>query len=100
MNAHSAHLQEDGGPGHAGQPHSGGDSEHGTHGHHAHMVADFRRRFWVSLALTVPILAISPGLWGLLGLEAPLAFPGDRYALFTLASAVYFYGGRAGLSGL
>ena len=38
------------------------------------MVADFRRRYWVSLALTVPILAISPGFWGLLGIEAPLAF--------------------------
>ncbi len=34
-----------------------------THGHgdgRAQMVADYRRRFWISLALTVPILALSP----------------------------------------
>lgn len=42
--------------GHAEQR-TGPHSEH--HGHGA-MVADFRRRFWVSLVLTVPILALSP----------------------------------------
>ena len=36
-------------------------AEHASPGnHHAMMVADFRRRFWVSLALTMPILALSP----------------------------------------
>ena len=35
-----------------------GQGEHGGHeGHHAHMIADFRRRFWVALALTL----LSPG---------------------------------------
>jgi hypothetical protein len=33
------------------------------------MVADFRRRFWISLALTVPILAISEHFWALVGLR-------------------------------
>ena len=28
--------------------------------HHAHMVADFRKRFWISLAATVPVLILSP----------------------------------------
>lgn len=98
MNAQS-HPHAHGGTGHAAPPHGGDDSAHGGHASHAHMVADFRRRFWVSLALTVPILTISPGLWGLLGLGPPLAFPGDHYALFTLASAVYFYGGWPFLKG-
>ncbi|QJA07006.1 copper-translocating P-type ATPase [Thermosulfurimonas marina] len=63
------------------------------------MIADFRRRFWISLALTVPILFLSPMLRKLLGLGA-LAFPGDRYLLFGLASVVYFYGGWPFLRGL
>src|SRR5256884_1138069 len=67
---------------------------------HAHMVDDFRRRFWVSLALTVPVLATSEMIQHILGLRAVLAFPGDRYVEFGFASAVYFYGGRPFLTGL
>ncbi|MDA8128038.1 MAG: copper-translocating P-type ATPase [Betaproteobacteria bacterium] len=63
------------------------------------MVADFRRRFWVSLALTLPILAISSGFWGLFGLNPPLRFAGDRYAEFGFASVVFFYGGWPFLKG-
>jgi len=88
---------------HASHAHaSAGASEHAghdAHSHHAHMVADFRRRFWVSLALSVPILAISPHFWGLIGLAAPVAFPGARYVLFACAAAVYFYGGWPFLKG-
>ena len=64
------------------------------------MVADFRRRFWVAAALTVPILVLSPLLQQLFGLERLLTFPGDRYVVFTLASAVYVYGGWPFLTGL
>jgi P-type Cu2+ transporter len=72
---------------------------HDTHSHHAHMVADFRRRFWVSLALTVPILAISEHFWELVGLRPLLSFSGDRYVLFAFAAVVYFYGGWPFLKG-
>ena len=34
--------------------------DHGDH--HQMMVADFQRRFWVSLALTLPVVALSPAL--------------------------------------
>ena len=64
------------------------------------MVADFRRRFWVSLALTIPILALSPMIQAALGLEAALAFPGDRYLLFALSAVLFFYGGWPFLTGL
>mgnify|MGYP005832429641 CR=1 FL=1 len=70
----------------------------GQPSHHEMMVADFRRRFYVSAALTVPILALSPMLQEWLGVS--LRFPGDAYLLFALASAVYFYGGWPFLSGL
>jgi len=72
---------------------------HDAHSHHAHMVADFRRRFWISLALTVPILAISEHFWALVGLRPPLFFAGDRYVLFAFAAVVYFYGGWPFLKG-
>ena len=70
------------------------------HSAHAHMVDDFRRRFWVSLGLTVPVLATSEMLQHILGLRAVLAFPGDQYVEFVFASAVYFYGGWPFLTGL
>src|SRR5512134_2144860 len=71
------------------------------HGHdHGGMIADFRRRFWISLALTVPVLALSHIIQRLLGVEAAWAFPGDRFVLLGLSSAVYFYGGWPFLRGL
>ena len=39
-----------------GMRHGGHEDQHSDHGH---MVADFRRRFWVSCALTAPIVALS-----------------------------------------
>ena len=68
--------------------------------HHAMMIADYRRRFWVSLILTVPILLLSPLIQGFLGLEGRINFPGDSYVLFALSSVVYFYGGWPFLKGI
>ncbi len=73
--------------------HGGG----GHHDHHAIMVEDFRRRFWVSLALTVPVLALSPMLQGRAGVE--WAFPGSVWVLAVLAGVVYVYGGEPFLTG-
>ncbi len=67
--------------------------------HHAHMAADFRKRFWISLALTVPILVLSPMLQSLVGLDDAISFPGDLYVLFGLSSAVFWYGGWPFLKG-
>jgi len=64
------------------------------------MVADFRLRFWVSLALTVPVLALSPMIQRVLGLRSTLAFPGSDYLLFALSAVVFFYGGWPFLKGL
>jgi len=73
--------------------HDGGD-------HHAQMVADFRRRFWISLVLTIPILILSPLVQGFLGLEGVISFPGDHIVLFIFGTAIFFYGGWPFLSGL
>ena len=45
---------------HRGHERHGGQKQHsGHHDHHAHMVEDFKKRFWVSLVLTIPILLLS-----------------------------------------
>jgi Cu2+-exporting ATPase len=78
----------------------GDHRDHDHQDHHARMVADFRRRLWVSLVLSLPILALAPLIQELLGLETTLAFPGDRYLQFGLATAVFFYGGWPFLKGI
>ncbi len=60
------------------------------HDHHAMMEQDFQRRFWVVLALTVPVLLLSPTIQGWFGYR--LTFPGVRYVLFVLASIIAIYG--------
>src|SRR5688500_8629563 len=57
-------------------------------GHHTH---DFLKRFWVCVALTVPVLALSHMIQNWLGFK--ISFPGDRYVLLVLSSAIYVYGG-------
>lgn len=66
--------------------------------HHKMMIEDFKRRFWISLVLTIPILALSPMIQGVLGVE--WIFPGSDYVLFGLSTIVYFYGGWPFLAGL
>ena len=83
-------------------PHApGGGGGHGKGGHdHEGMIADFKQRFWVSVVLTVPILALSPMIQQLLGVEDAWRFPGDAFLLFALSTIVYFYGGWPFLTGL
>ncbi|MGZ5563232.1 MAG: heavy metal translocating P-type ATPase [Halobacteriota archaeon] len=95
--------------------HAGMHAEHGAHADHpppapgkkssysrhaGHQIADFRRRFWVSLIITIPILILSPSIQSLAGFGEALRFPGDQYVLFILASFVYVYGGYPFLKGI
>jgi len=75
-------------------------SSHQHHDHHAMMIKDFRKRFWISLILTLPILVFSPMIQELIGYEFALFPQIDRYILFALSTAVYFYGGWPFLTGL
>jgi P-type Cu2+ transporter len=89
-------------PGHEAQTEAAEHAGHGGHGGHDHaaMVADFRRRFWVSLALSIPVVALAPMIQHWLGVREALAFPGDAYVSFALSTIVYFYGGWPFLLGL
>jgi len=73
---------------------------HDHQSHHAHMMADFRRRFWVSLIITIPILVLSPLIQEFFGFEGAISFSGDEYVLWGLSSLVYIYGGYPFLKGL
>jgi Cu2+-exporting ATPase len=68
------------------------------HDHHKMMIEDFKKRFWITFILTIPILVFSPMIQGLLGYEWLL--PGNAYILFGLSTIVYFYGGWPFLKGL
>ncbi|MEV2236800.1 copper-translocating P-type ATPase [Micromonospora sp. NPDC049891] len=84
---------------------SHGDTQHHTkqHGHgghdkHAgHDPAAFRRKFWLSLALTVPIVATSHMVMDWLGYE--LDFPGIGLVGPVLGTVVFGYGGWPFLQG-
>ena len=68
--------------------------------HHGHMIEDFRKRFWISLIVTIPILILSPMIQHFLGLKETFSFTGESYLLFVLSSFVFFYGGFPFLKGL
>lgn len=72
--------------------HSESDSSAAGFDKHAgHHTPDFLKRFWISLALTVPVLLLSHMIQQWLGFT--IAFQGDKYVLLVLGSIIYFYGG-------
>ncbi|MBG0767523.1 MAG: P-type Cu2+ transporter [Sphaerochaeta sp.] len=66
--------------------------------HHRMMIKDFRNRFYFSLVLTLPILALTPLVQNIIGID--WTFPGAGYVVFVLATILYFVGGWPFLSGL
>lgn len=66
--------------------------------HAGHHTEDFLKRFWICLALTVPILLLSPMIQHWLQIE--WRFQGDQFIVLALGSILYFYGGAPFLKGL
>ncbi len=71
---------------------------HAGHDHHAMMIADFRKRFYVVLILTIPIMLLSTMIQHWLGVH--WQFAGSQYILFALSTIVFLYGGWPFLKGL
>lgn len=90
-----AHHHPNGQKGHQQHSHDHPHSGHG--GHHEHMIKDFKRRFWVSLILAIPISYLSEMIQMLFGYEVD--FTGDTLLLFLLSTIVFFYGGKPFLQG-
>lgn len=87
MSAHDQHKNSDNPPmGHAG------------HDHHAMMIKDYKKRFYVVAVLTIPVMLLSEMIqhW----LKIKISFPGSKYLLLVLSSIIYFYGGKPFLQGL
>lgn len=75
------------------------DHHKGHSGHdHSAMIADFRRRFWISVVLSVPVLLFSPMIQEFLGFS--ISFPGMDYVTAAISTIIFFYGGWPFLTGL
>lgn len=70
----------------------GQQMKHDGRNHHAMMEQDFRRRFFVSLIITAPILVLSPTIQDWFGFKVP-RFTGYDIVLFGLATIISVYGG-------
>ncbi|MBD3285667.1 heavy metal translocating P-type ATPase, partial [candidate division WOR-3 bacterium] len=101
---HEKNQQDHKGHGKNKEHHHGVHNKHkdhkGHHNHHRMMVKDFRKRFWISLAATLPVLALSPMIQEFLGLTDILTFPYSKYVTFALSTFIFFYGGWPFLKGL
>ncbi|CAN5423860.1 heavy metal translocating P-type ATPase [soil metagenome] len=79
--------------GHGANPAMG----HAGHDHHK-MIDDFKKRFYITLILTIPIMLLSPMIQHWLGIE--FQFAGSSYILMGLSTIVFFYGGWPFLTSL
>jgi Cu2+-exporting ATPase len=92
MLAASAKADEHAHHGHGEHPsHPGGGS------HEDHHAAEFRRRFWISLALSIPVFAFSPMIRDWLGLAEVTGAQEAVAPIF--GTLVFVYGGRPFLTG-
>lgn len=75
-----------------------GNHGHGGHGGHDDHAEHFRRLFWVSLILTIPVVLTSQMIQGWLNYSLP-DFPGDTWIGPVLGTIIFVYGGRVFLDG-
>ena len=72
---------------------------HASHDRHAgHSVAMFRDKFWLSFALTIPVVFWSTDVQHWLGYTAP-SFPGSNLIAPILGTVVFVYGGLVFIRG-
>src|SRR5712692_10314124 len=85
----------------ASDPHAGHTMSdiHGSHDRHAgHSVAMFRDKFWLSLALTIPVVFWSTDVQRWLGYTAP-SFSSSGFIPAILGTVVFVYGGLVFIRG-
>ncbi|MCW4052102.1 MAG: copper-translocating P-type ATPase [Candidatus Bathyarchaeota archaeon] len=68
------------------------------HQDHSHHIQVFKKKFWISLVLTIPILLLSEMIQLWFGFS--LTIPFQKEVLFFLSLIVYFYGGLPFLRGM
>jgi Cu2+-exporting ATPase len=67
-------------------------SKHKDHVRHAGHEQMFRKRFWISLLISIPVLVFSPTLQDWLGYRLP-EFPGSSWITPIFSVIVFLYGG-------
>lgn len=72
--------------------HKDHNEDDGFNKHEGHHTNIFKRKFWVSFILTIPVLAYAPLIQEFLDYQAP-EFPGSEYLPVTLSTVIFFYGG-------
>ncbi len=77
---------------HNGHSASGAQEDHAAHVDHTGHEDMFRKRFWVSLVLSIPVLLYSPMVQSWFGFTMP-AFPGSQLIVPVLSIFIFFYGG-------
>jgi len=99
------HHHDDAAPPEAATAGSSTASEHAQHTmaaghdrHEGHSVAMFRDKFWLSLALTIPAVLLSPEVAGWIGYTIP-AIPGVKFVPAVLGTIIFFYGGMVFIRG-
>jgi Cu2+-exporting ATPase len=71
----------------------------GAHDRHArHSAAMFRDKFWLSFALTIPVVFWSTEVQRWVGYDAPV-FPGSRFIPAILGTIIFVYGGKVFIQG-
>ena len=67
------------------------------HGGHMMHMGNLKKKFWVSVILSLPIIFLSPAM----GVHLPFqfSFPGSEWVVVIFATVLYFYGGEPFLSG-
>ncbi|WP_391556832.1 heavy metal translocating P-type ATPase [Staphylococcus saprophyticus] len=70
---------------------------HHNHNDHSHHHGDFKKKFFISLIFAIPIIILSP----MMGVQLPFqfTFPGSDWIVLTLATILFFYGGKPFLTG-
>src|SRR5450631_3854473 len=87
--------------GQASDPHAGrkmADMPGGHDRHAGHSVAMFRDKFWLSFALTIPVVVWSSDVQQWFGYTAP-SFPGSKLVPAVLGTGVFIYGGLVFIRG-
>ena len=95
--AHDQHAEHRPTGEHSQHGEDGGHGAHGQHGDHSDHAAMFRRRFWWSLLLTVPIVVTAHMIQDWFGYH--LDFPGDGLVGPSLGTILFLYGGWPFLTG-
>lgn len=89
---HDMHLEKDEHKEHSEHAGHTGHEGHGGHIDHSEHEQMFRKRFWVSLFLAIPVLLFSQSIQKWLGFKMP-GFSGSNWIVPLFSTIIFIYGG-------